>query len=43
MERYALTISVLPNQATSLTHASSVKEEWHNASSHKGKTVVALA
>jgi hypothetical protein len=40
MERYALAIGVLPNQATTLTHASLDNEEWHNASSYKGKVVV---
>jgi hypothetical protein len=42
MERYALAIVVLPNQATTLTHASLDNEELHNASSYKGK-VIALA
>jgi hypothetical protein len=40
MERYALAIGVLPNQATTLTHASLDNEEWHNASSCNGKVVV---
>ena len=44
MESYALAIEVIPNQATTLTHVSLDNEEWHNASSYKGKDVaVALA